>query len=252
MKPQLRSSLLPSSVHELVRSLAERVRQCETSRRKPTTQVVSTGFAELDRLLPDGGLRRGMLVEWLAAEPGGGATSLALAAARQACGEEGMLVVVDRGPGAPGFYPLAAAAFGIDLKRVLVVRPENDRDETWALDQSLRSRGISAVLAWPERLSDHLFRRLQLAAEQGNTLGLLVRPAKAQAEPSWAELRMMVSPRPSTPEENGAASRDIELTLLRCPGQVMIRTARLSIEPEPQRAQRRMGATKTTKTAKMN
>ena len=117
-----------------------------------------------------------------------------MAAAREACGETGMLVVIDR---QRMFYPLAAAAWGIDLSRLILIRPQNDRDETWAIDQAFRSRGASAVLAWPEKLDDHLFRRLQLAAEGGDTLGLFVRPAPAIAEPSWAEVRWLVEPLPS-------------------------------------------------------
>jgi hypothetical protein len=43
-------------------------------------------------------------------------------------------------------------------------------------------------------LADREFRRLQLAAETGGTLGLLVRPAQARDEPSWADLRLLVEP----------------------------------------------------------
>src|SRR3990172_9969910 len=57
--------------------------------------VFSSGVAAIDHLLPDGGLRHGMLVEWLAESPSGAAT-LSLLAAREACQAGGMLVVVDR------------------------------------------------------------------------------------------------------------------------------------------------------------
>jgi hypothetical protein len=197
--------------------------------------TVSTGYAALDRLLT-GGLHRGTLTEWLPRD-GGGATTLALAVARNACGEKGTLVVMDR---RRTFYPLAAAACGIDLARLLLVRPQNDRDETWAIDQALRSGGASAVLAWPDKLDDHLFRRLQLAAEAGDTLGLFIRPARAIAEPSWAEVRWLVEPLASLPSRTGDAPRRVQLTLLRAPGRTAIATQRLALnletgEVEPQR-----------------
>ncbi len=213
-------SLDHASREALIRALSEQMRQCETARRPNTTAMVSTGYAVLDRFLPQGGLHGGTLVEWLGREGCSGATTLALAAARQACGETGTLVVVDR---RRTFYPLAAAACGIDLARLLVVRPQHDRDESWTIDQALRSGGASAVLAWPEKLDDHLFRRLQLAAEAGETLGLLLRPVRALAEPSWSEVRWLLEPLPSLPSRDGSASRRVKLSLLRSAGGVAIR-----------------------------
>ncbi len=46
-----------------------------------------------------------------------------------------------------------------------------------------------------------IFIRLQLAAESGGALGLLVRDKAVRGQPSWAEVRWQVSPCPSTPEE---------------------------------------------------
>ncbi len=95
-------------------------------------EVFSSGAAAIDRLLPGGGLRHGMLVEWLGGESAreaisnpsplgrGGAVTLSLLAAREACHEGGTLVVIDR---QQIFYPPAAAAWGIDLNRLIVVRP---------------------------------------------------------------------------------------------------------------------------------
>jgi hypothetical protein len=214
MSFQLSSPDMPRQA--LVQALAEEVRRYETARRHGATGIISTGYARLDASLASGGLHRGTLVEWLAGEAGSGATTLALAAAREACGEMGTLVVVDR---RRTFYPLAAAGCGIDLSRMLVVRPQNDGDETWAIDQALRSGGASAVLAWPEKLDDHLFRRLQLAAEAGGTLGLFVRPARvATGEPSWAEVRFLVEPLASLPSREAVSSRRVQAAILRSPG----------------------------------
>jgi protein ImuA len=231
-----------ASRQSLIKALAEQMQQCGTARRQSPSTVISSGYAVLDRSLPGGGLQRGTLVEWLARQQGSGATTLAMAAAREACGETGMLVVIDR---LRTFYPLAAAAWGIDLSRLILIRPQNDRDETWAIDQALRSRGASAVLGWPEKLDDHLFRRLQLAAEGGDTLGLFVRPPRAIAEPSWAEVRWLVEPLPSRPSSASDASRRIRLTLLRAPtrtvnnaGPLILDLYKGSPEFEPQRTPR--------------
>jgi protein ImuA len=154
----------------------------------------STGCPALDRVLPGGGLGRGSLVEWLGAEPGGGASCLAAAAAREAQRGGGAVVVIDRDA---GFYPPAAAAWGLDLDGVIVVHPASAVEERWALDQALRCEHAAAVLAWPGRLDGRTFRRLQLAAEASGSVGMLVRPAAARSEPSWAHVRLGVAPRPT-------------------------------------------------------
>lgn len=150
--------------------------------------VVSTGCPEFDRLLARDGLEQGTLVEWIG-HTGSGAATLALVAARAACSDQQTLVVIDE---QKDFYPPAAQALGIDLRRTVVVQPASARDRDWSLVQSLRSPGVAAVLCWPDRIHQRMLRRLQLAAEQGGTLGLLVRPPSALAEPSWAKVRLVV------------------------------------------------------------
>jgi hypothetical protein len=178
----------PQTTRELVRSLQEQLRGWERDHRG-RAEIVSSGSPALDRLLPEGGFCRGTLVEWLSAGEGSGAATLALAIACRTCREAGALVVVDR---PRRFYPPAAAGLAIDWKWFVIVRPRNDRDEAWALDQILRSPGVGSVLCWPQKLNERRFRQMQLAAEAGGTLGWLVRPEQAREEPSWAEMRLLV------------------------------------------------------------
>lgn len=175
-----------------VAQLAEQLRGWEGAA-EPARQGISSGCRQLDALLPSRGFLPGSLVEWIAPSAGSGATFLALAVARQVCGTDGWLVVVDT---AGTFYPPAAAALGIRLPRMLWVRPGSENLARWATDQALRCPGVTAVLAWPAALDPTTFRRWQLAAEQSRALGLLVRPATALGEPSWAEARLLVDPRP--------------------------------------------------------
>jgi hypothetical protein len=198
---------------ELLRDLAEQIRRGEQGRGDDPARGVTSGHPALDQLLPGQALCRGTLVEWLSAAGGSGAGTLALIAAREACREGGALIVVDR---RRWFYPPAAAGLGIDLKGLIVVRPTSERDESWAIDQALRCPGVGAVWCWREKLHDRVFRRWQLAAESGGVLGLLVRPESARSEPSWAELRLLVAPLPSSP--GPGAVRRLRVELLRCRG----------------------------------
>jgi hypothetical protein len=195
----------------LVQALREQVRRIEGSRRpEEDAAAFSSGAPPLDRLLPERGFVRGSLIEWLAEEEGGGAGTLALMAAREAALEGGAVVVMDRGRKSHdfrygAFYPPAAAALGIDLESVIVIRAQNERDELWALDQALACRGVAAVWAPLERLDWRSFRRLQLAAESGGSLGLLLRPARVRGQPSWSHLQLLVSRPPPDARRPGKA-----------------------------------------------
>jgi hypothetical protein len=166
-------------------------------RPEPSDRWVTSGCPALDRWLPDGaGFRRGSLVEWLVAGPGSGAGTWALWVAWQACLRHGTLVVIDA---ASQFYPPAAAAWGLDLQRLVVIRPKSSRDTLWAWDQALRCPAVKAVWGPLQGIEDRWFRRFQLAAEQSGCLGLLLRPAKYRGLPSWSEVQLAVSARPATP-----------------------------------------------------
>jgi len=199
----------PDPRAKTVRELAQRLKKMQPVEAR---ERVSSGIAALDQLLPAGGFHQGALIEWLADGEGSGAGALALKQARQAMQTGGALVVVDH---QREFYPPAAWGLEIDLERAIVVRPDNSADAIWALEQSLRSGGVAASLCWIDRLQDRVFRRLQLAAETGGGLGLLIRPSRAQAEPSWAEARLLVQPLPALSVSSG---RRLQIKLLSCRG----------------------------------
>lgn len=219
-------SILPPTRRQIVAQLQAKLRRCEEAKRPAATVCTSTGCRELDRLFPAGGVARGTLVEWLADGEGSGAMWLALVAAREACNGQGPLVVIDGrqiccGDGARygAFYPPAAMAAGVDLERLIVVRPATARDEIWALDQSLRCGGVGAVLCMTDRLKQRAARRLQLAAEASGGVGLLVRPASVRGEPCWAEVRLLVEPRAGLSRQR-LGGRRLSVELLKTRGTI--------------------------------
>ena len=130
----------------LVATLRREVEKLEGLRLPADDRLLSTGVPALDRVLPGGGLLPGSLVEYLSPGPGSAAGTLALAAARAACQEGRVLVVLDR---QGTFYPPAAAAWGIECERLLILRPEDAACELWALDQALRLSGGGSGLGAP-------------------------------------------------------------------------------------------------------
>jgi hypothetical protein len=132
---------------------------------------LATGYVELDRHLPGGGWPPASLTEILTAHYGIGELRLLMPAlARLSTAspqhdftEPGWLAWV-----APPFqpYPPALQQCGIDLSRMLIVRPKNASEILWSAEQALSSGTCAAVLLWPETLDDQASRRLQLAAEK--------------------------------------------------------------------------------------
>ncbi|MBY8964306.1 translesion DNA synthesis-associated protein ImuA [Algiphilus sp. NNCM1] len=152
-----------------------------------SVRTQSTGHPGLDALLPGGGWPVGALSEVLTPRLGCGELQLLmpwLIRLTQAGGRVALL----RPPLLP--YAPAFAQSGVVLSRLLVVNPENEEAAQWACEQSLRSGGFSAVLAWPGRIANQALRKLQLAAEAGDACGILYRNRSSLSEASPAALRL--------------------------------------------------------------
>lgn len=186
----------------LIEQLRESIAGC---RQRPTdrpSRILPTGVAGLDRLLPAGGVETGTLIEILEPGPGSGGRTLAALLCR-ALG--GRLVVFDR---TRTFYPPAAFAWGWEPGRLAVLDAADDAAETWAAVQALRCTAVGAVWLARDRLAIADARRLRLAAEEGGAVGVLFRPERDRGQPSWADVQLIVRPRP--------AGLSIEMT--RCRG----------------------------------
>lgn len=161
-----------------------------------------TGHSLLDQALPTGGWPSAALTEILLPANGSGELRLLwpTLARLSASGERIVLVAPPYVP-----YPDAWHAAGVDLKWLGVIEA-GPRDALWATEQCLRSGSCGAVLCWPGMADDRAMRRLQVAAETGQTLAFACRPAQAGANPSPAALRLMVD---TTPQQ---------LRVLKCRG----------------------------------
>jgi protein ImuA len=131
---------------------------------------------------------RGAVHEILCEKGGGAAMFFATVLARAACGKK---AIVWSDP-QRRLYPPAIAAAGIPLSRLLLLWPKNEKDELWALTECLRCSGVGVALACPKQLSTIEARRLQLAAERGGGVGILLRPNSAASTPYAAATRWLV------------------------------------------------------------
>lgn len=160
--------------------------------------TVPAGWPALDEAL-HGGWPLGQLTELLVEAHGVGELALLLPALRRLMderrhGEAGGWAALVAPPYLP--YAPALAGAGIELSRLLVVRPAEPADAPWAMEQSLRSRACAAVFGWSEDLAAASMRRLQLASEASGAWTVLFRPARLRSSRSPAPLRVHLARSP--------------------------------------------------------
>lgn len=164
-----------------VEFLKDRIRELQAAPRQYLA-VLRTGVAELDALLPAGGLPLGQAVEMMG-EPASGRTSMALRAVAAAHREQRLCAYVD-GPGQ--LYPPAAAALGVELSKLLIVRPRVHGQLVWSAVQLARSGAFTCVVLdltqTGVRLSLAEGKKLADAAIKGGSLLLLLTTPEAPGE----------------------------------------------------------------------
>lgn len=159
----------------------------------PSISPQPTGHAALDAALPSGGWPEAALSEILIAGQGVGELQLVwpTLARLTTAGERVVLVAPPYVP-----YPQAWQNAGVDLRQLSIIQA-SDREALWAAEQCLRSGSCGAVLCWPQQADDRALRRLQVAAETGQTLAFAYRSIKDAINPSPAALRIAIDSRPA-------------------------------------------------------
>jgi protein ImuA len=178
---------------------------------------VALGVDAVDRALPWQGLPAAGLHEVLA-DDRGAALGFATVLLARFAGESGTVAWCRS---RRDLYGPGVSAFGLDVARLLVVRARNDRDLFWALEESLRSGVLAAVLGEVGGAPPIALRRLQLAAEAHGTAALLLRSAAGVTAATPALTRWRVGTVPAAgAETDGGRPAPIRprwrVTLERC------------------------------------
>jgi protein ImuA len=149
-----------------------------------------TGLPQVDELLPGGVFACGAVHEVLGGS--GNIRSFVLPALlAKPASETGWIAWCDLHG---DLYPNALAAMGVPMDRLLILRPPSVPLAMWAVTECMRCSGVAACIAPVGKISRVQARRLQLAAEHGGGIGLVLRPADAVNWPYAAVTRWLVSP----------------------------------------------------------
>jgi hypothetical protein len=178
------TSTLDALVAQLQQQFGTKAAQRGTALRAPRAATIPTGFAALDRALPNGGIPRGVLTELVGA-PTTGASTLVLSIIAQAQAQSDRACYLDLGGTFAAEY---AAHCGVQLGALLLARPATAREavEIIATLIARHAAGVLVVDGLP-----HL-----LAMPDGpQQLAALLRRLRAGAPSSCALL--MLNPPPS-------------------------------------------------------
>jgi protein ImuA len=189
-----------------------------------TTTAASLGLEPLDQALPWRGLPTGCLHEVVAgaASDAAAAGFAAVLLAHLAKAESGRPRPVLWCAEGDGLYGPGLAGYGLDTRRLVLVRGRRQADLLWAMEEGLRSGAVAAVLGEIREADLTATRRLQLAAEAGRATALLLRPVELKAMPSAAVTAWRIAAASAAPARYsvglGAERWRVELT--RCRGGV--------------------------------
>ncbi|HEX8621430.1 MAG TPA: protein ImuA [Allosphingosinicella sp.] len=187
---------------ERLAALRAEVRALESAGSAEGREYLPFGIDEIDSRLAGGGLAVAALHEAAGARPGPGdeaAAALFLAAIAARRPGTVLWALARRDLFAPGL-----AAAGLAPDRLLYAECGRDEDVLAVMEEGLRHGGLAAVVGEVGRALMPATRRLQLAAEEGETPALMLRRRHGAGEdplviPSAAVTRWRLACAPSSP-----------------------------------------------------
>lgn len=150
---------------------------------------LSTGYTHLDSALKIGGWPASGLLEMLMERPGIQELSLLMPAIAQHLKKEQRVAFV----GMPyQLFPSTLRSFGISPQQVWCIQTNKVEEQLWATQQLLKSGHCLMVIAWQvnQRVAASKLRRLQVAAKDGKSCGVVFRHSQFLSEPSPAMMRV--------------------------------------------------------------
>ena len=148
----------------------------------------STGYKNLDNILPNRGWPAKGLIEVINQNHGVGELQLLIPLMLSVIKLRKWILWVC--PPHTVYAPALQQA-GIDTNQILIVdKAISCKDALWSIEEALRNKSCGLVLTWQTWLTTKVLRRLQLAAETGGTLGFIFRRRDNKHSPSNIRLRI--------------------------------------------------------------
>lgn len=99
--------------------------------------------------------------------------------------------------GSQSIFPPALKSFGVRPDKIIFIHLKKEKEILWAMEEALKCKGLSAVIGEVQDLSFTASRRLQLAIEQSQVTGFIVRRNPRSLNTSACLARWQITPLPS-------------------------------------------------------
>lgn len=94
-------------------------------------------------------------------------------------------------------FPPALKLFGIVPEKIIFINLQKEKDILWTMEEALKCEGLAAVVGEMQELSFTASRRLQLAVEQSNVTGFILRCNPRSVNTTACITRWQVNPLPA-------------------------------------------------------
>jgi len=136
--------------------------------------IVDAGLGPIKNAFPNASFPLGAIHEFIAAEQEAHASTGGFVA--------GILSSIMKAAGAAiwiscsrTIFPPALKSFGIAPDKIIFIDLKKEKEVLWAMEEALKCNGLSAVIGEMQELSFTTSRRLQLAVEQSQVTGFVLR-----------------------------------------------------------------------------
>ncbi len=99
-------------------------------------------------------------------------------------------------------FPPALKAFGVEPDRIIFVDLQKERDVLWAIEEAMKCKGLAAVIGEVKQINFAQSRRLQLAVENSQVTGLILRTDARKMNITASAARWQITALPSEPQSD--------------------------------------------------
>jgi protein ImuA len=189
---------MPDTKRELISRLQKDILQWEGYRPPPAGTKDLVGLGPVEAAFPNGVFPLGTVHELVC-----GNTEQATA-----CGGfvTSLLSILMQNGGAciwiglsGNLFPMALKAFGVEPDRVIFIHLSKDKEVLWVMEEALKCAGLAAVIGELRELDFKQSRRLQLAVEQSQVTGFILRNQSDKMGSTACAARWQIKPLPGEP-----------------------------------------------------
>lgn len=163
-----------SKKEEILADLRQKIQKLEGFKPESLHNMVKFNIPEIDDAFPGKAFPLGMVHEFACKGQEGTAAAFGFSACifSEIAKQNGAILWITK---SREIYPPGLRMYGINPERVVFVELKKDKEALWAMEEGLRTKGLSVVIGEVSDADLIATRRLQLAVEESGVTGFLMR-----------------------------------------------------------------------------